>query len=340
MVKTFKKEFIANGYAARVMRIKNSKNAYIFKIRYRRNGYNIIVSASTLERAKEKFLIATRPENIEQYLAKNSNAKSATFTYIAKEWLQTKLGTIHDRTYQGYVSNCEKRIFPVIGNRRIDSLTTADFKKLIDEAKGRVIETLQTIFKGVMQYAMANGIITYNPMSALTFKKVKRNTRDALSLEQQAVFFERLKLSEFDNYRTYFLLQYYFGLRPCEIDGATLENDFLVATNAKHGGLHEIVKKKIPVPTQLKEYLDNTSKIECPHKTDVLNRVFQRIMQSKDITQYSLRHTFATNCQQYVRPDIVDIWMGDSSERLVGRVYTHFPDSFMQEEMQKVSFPF
>ena len=90
----------------------------------------------------------------------------------------------------------------------------------------------------------------------------------------------------------------------------------------------------------LKKYLDNTSKIECPHKTDVLNRVCQRIMQSKDITQYSLRHTFATNCQQYVRPDIVDIWMGDSSERLVGRVYTHFPDSFMQEEMQKVSFPF
>jgi hypothetical protein len=32
------------------------------------------------------------------------------------------------------------------------------------------------------------------------------------------------------------------------------------------------------------------------------------------------------------------IWMRDSSERLVGRVYTHFPDKFMIEQMQNVVF--
>ena len=61
-------------------------------------------------------------------------------------------------------------------------------------------------------------------------------------------------------------------------------------------------------------------------------------MDDEEVTQYFLRHTFATVCQQYVRPDIVDIWMGDSSERLVGRVYTHFPDKFMIEQMQNVVF--
>lgn len=64
----------------------------------------------------------------------------------------------------------------------------------------------------------------------------------------------------------------------------------------------------------------------------------KRIMEDEEVTQYLLRHTFATVCQQYVRPDIVDIWMGDSSERLVGRVYTHFPDKFMIEQMQNVVF--
>ena len=54
------------------------------------------------------------------------------------------------------------------------------------------------------------------------------------------------------------------------------------------------------------------------------------------LTQYFLRHTFATTCVQYVRPDIVDTWMGDSSERLVGRVYTHFPDKFMTNQMDLV----
>ena len=73
-------------------------------------------------------------------------------------------------------------------------------------------------------------------------------------------------------------------------------------------------------------------------KTDVLNRAFKRLMEDESVTQYYLRHTFSTTCQQYVRPDIVDIWMGDSSERLVGRVYTHFPDEFLQEQMKLVKF--
>lgn len=57
-----------------------------------------------------------------------------------------------------------------------------------------------------------------------------------------------------------------------------------------------------------------------------------------ELTAYSLRHTFATICQKYVRPDIVDMWMGDSPEQLVGRFYTHFDDDFMKEQMSKVVF--
>lgn len=61
-------------------------------------------------------------------------------------------------------------------------------------------------------------------------------------------------------------------------------------------------------------------------------------MSDENVTQYFLRHTFATVCQQYVRLDIVDVWMGNSPERLVGRVYTHFPDEFMTEQMNKVHY--
>ena len=89
---------------------------------------------------------------------------------------------------------------------------------------------------------------------------------------------------------------------------------------------------------QAREKLDIESPINLPNRTGVLNRIFKRIIQDESITQYYLRHTFATVCQQYVRPDIVDIWMGDSSERLVGRVYTHFSDEFMVEQMKKFLF--
>ena len=65
MPKTFKKEFIANGLSAHVLKRKKRKNAISFEIRYRRNGYNIHVTASTIDAAKAKFISATLPENIE-----------------------------------------------------------------------------------------------------------------------------------------------------------------------------------------------------------------------------------------------------------------------------------
>ena len=77
--------------------------------------------------------------------------------------------------------------------------------------------------------------------------------------------------------------------------------------NAKHEHNGEKVYKKIPVPSQLKARLDLSQSIEYNHKTDVLNRVFKRLMNDNTVTQYFLRHTFSTICQQYVRPDIVKI---------------------------------
>ena len=35
---------------------------------------------------------------------------------------------------------------------------------------------------------------------------------------------------------------------------------------------------------------------------------------------------------------IVEIWMGDSPERLVGKTYVHYSDEFMKMQMGTVSF--
>ena len=252
--------------------------------------------------------------------------------------MRSKDGKIDPRTFRDYKMNCETRIFPIIGDKPIASIRTNDIMEIINSGKGRVIETLQTIFKGIMMYALANGDITFNPMQAVKFQKVKRNTRRALTKEEEKKFFERIELPEFEHYKPFLLLQYYFGLRPWELTEVRFENDFLIALNAKHEDNGEKVYKKIPIPEQLKGRIDFNIPIVFKHKTDVLNRAFKRLMEDESVTQYYLRHTFSTTCQQYVRPDIVDIWMGDSSERLVGRVYMHFPDEFLQEQMKLVKF--
>ena len=343
MAKSFKKEFIANGLVARIIKRQSGKRTFLYEIRYRRNGYNISASSTDLNTAKAKFLEMTTAKNIGKYYVvgkKNKADRSKkTIRSVGYEWLSSKDGDIDARTLRDYKMNCETRIFPFIGEKPIAEVRTNDIKAIISSAQGRVIETLQTIFKGIMMYALANGDITFNPMQAIKFQKVTRKTRRALTSEEQKIFLERVELPEFVEYRQLLLLQYYFGLRPWELTDSRFEGDFLIALNAKHKGASgEAIYKKIPIPQQAKEKLDTTAPIVCRHKTEVLNRVFKRVMQNDQVTQYYLRHTFSTICQQYVRPDIVDVWMGDSSERLVGRVYTHFPDEFMAKQMESVKF--
>ena len=337
MAETFKKEFIANGLAARIIKRESGKRTFLYEIRYRRNGYNISASSTDLAEAKKKFLNMTRPENIEKYRVRVVQSGFHYFKEVAREWLEYKKGKVHERTYTSYVSYCHRYIFPAIGDKPISTIRTIDIDKILKDLTPRLYEDLRTVFNSVFKYAIGSGLITHNPVALIQFKKADRNARRALTKEEQITLFNRLSIPEYAPYKTLFLIMYYFGLRPCELEDAHFEGNFLIARNAKRKN-GKIEYKKIPVPKQAREKLDLTAPIVSPHRTDVLNRIFKRIIGDQDATQYYLRHTFATTCQQYVRPDIVDIWMGDSSERLVGRVYTHFPDEFMLQEMEKVIF--
>ena len=59
MSKTFKKEFIANGCVAHVIKRPSGKDGAYYEIRYRRNGYNISVSNKDINIAKKLFIDAT-----------------------------------------------------------------------------------------------------------------------------------------------------------------------------------------------------------------------------------------------------------------------------------------
>ena len=73
-----------------------------------------------------------------------------------------------------------------------------------------------------------------------------------------------------------------------------------------------------------------------PHRTDVLNRIFKRIIGDETATQYYLRHTFATKCQEDVRPDIVDIWMDIAPEGLSDGFIRTFPTSLCKSKWTRL----
>ena len=104
MAKSFKKEFIANGLVARIIKRQSGKRTFVYEIRYRRNGYNISASSTDLKEAKRKFLEMTKPENIGKYQVRIIKSGLNLFHEIALEWLTYKKGKINDRTHDNYAS--------------------------------------------------------------------------------------------------------------------------------------------------------------------------------------------------------------------------------------------
>ena len=339
MDKNFKNILILNGLVARVRTRPSGKNKLLYEIRFRARGYSIIVCDSSLENAKAKFLAKTSPNEIDKCKVSPSKLRRKgkhLFYQLFQEWISLKHGNIGEKAIKRFESNFnnlpeELRYMPIFEIRAID------LDKILKDVKPRKYEELRTLFNGVFKYAVASGIVQNNPVALIKFKRAERQNREALSEDEIKAFLGRIKDVKYDKIRQFAYILYFFGLRPCEIDEEThREGDFLIARNRKRKN-GKIEYKKIPIPTQAQGLID----WDKPLTTDLhrlkINDIMKELLAGK--TAYCLRHTFATTCQQYVRPDIVDIWMGDSATRLVGRVYTHFPDKFMIENMMKVEFP-
>ncbi len=335
MSKTFKKEFIANGCAGRIIKRPSGKNGVYYEIRYRRNGYNISVSNKSLAKAKELFIVATY--NLDKY--KSTSQSKFNFGTIAAEWLEYKKDKIAFQTWQGYGSNIKKYFTDELRNLRITEMRTVDvdrFMRQFDE-NPRGYEEMRTVLNQIFKYAIASGIILHNPVTLVPFKRAERKPRERLSDTQIFAFLQRLKEPRFERVRQLGYVLYFFGLRPCEIDEeARFENGFLICRNRKRKG-GKIEYKKIPVPEQAQGLIDFNLPIEPQLSYDRWLDLLKEALSDK-LTPYNLRHTFASICAEHVREEVVDIWMGDSPERLIGRTYIHYSDEFLKSEMNKVKF--
>lgn len=340
MAKTFKKEFIANGLSARIIKRESGKNSFCYEIRYRRNGYDIESSSTDLDEAKKKFLQKTTPENIEKYKIniKKHNKENA-FISVFEEWYDYKNGSVTEKEHRRFLVNFST-LPKTLQNKPITDIRTGDLDEILKSVKPRKYEELRTLFNGIFRYAVASGIVTHNPVSLIRFVRAERISRDSLTDDEIFAFLNRINLPKFEPIRQGVYLLYFFGLRPCEVDQETRrENDFLIARNRKRKN-GKIEYKKIPIPKQAQRLIDWDKPLIFNCSNWKRDKLFKELLGDNERTAYCLRHTFSTICQQYLkRPDIVDIWMGDSSERLVGRVYTHFPDKFMKEQMESVVFP-
>ena len=330
MSKSFKKEFIAAGLVAHIIKRPSGKSGFYYEIRYRRNGYNISVSNKDLATAKKLFI--ERTHNLE-----SKSNKTLTFGKITDEWFHYKKGKIADKTWNEYKSYAV-RFFPPLSGKDIKEIRTGDIDAIMRGLGDRMYESVRIVLNSVFKYAIASGVTTYNPVTLLPFKRAERKNRSPLSTEQLINFLHEIKKPKYDDIRQCAYTMYFFGLRPCELDhDARFENGFLIARNRKRKG-GKVEYKKIPVPKEAQGLIDFERSIALPFHYNIFAKLMKECL-GGETTSYSLRHTFASLCAEYVKEEIVELWMGDSPERLVGKVYIHFSDDFMRDQMNKVVFP-
>lgn len=329
--KDIKKEFFDKGPTARLIKRISGKNI-CYEIRFRRKGYKISASSTNIEIAKKKFLHQLQTKQFHGPQKEIFKTAPTTLGGIAEEWFKYREGKVVKTTLLSYRRYYEKHLSH-LKNRFISEIRTAELDKAISEAtSGRLYEVIRSVANQIFVYAQRNGLIHHNPVSLVPFIRSERKHGTALSVCDEKRLVDKLEGSKV---RQSILILLFFGLRPCELSNAHFEGDFLVAQNRKRKG-GKIEYKRIPISPVARAVIDLTEPVEPHCGTNHLNLIFKEIL--PDHTLYDLRHTFSTRCQQFVRQDIVEIWLGDSSTRLIGNTYTHFPDEFMISEMNKVLY--
>lgn len=335
MSKTFRKEFILNGMVTHIIKRPSGRTGAYYEIRYRRNGYNITVSHKDLKMAKQLFIQETHKLETPEERTKSK----MKFGAILNEWLNYKKGKITDKTVMRYQSLSKRFISDELKAISIQDIRTSHIDGQMNQVRNdpRLYEDLRTVFNSTFRYAKASGIITYNPIEMIPFKRAERENRDRLTDDEVISFLTRLKEPHFDRIRNFALAIYFFGLRPCEIDReARFENGFLIARNRKRKN-GKIEYKKIPIPQQAYGLIDFDIPLKSPLSYNQTLRLLKKALGENKVP-YQLRHTFASICYETVKAELVNIWMGDAPDKLVGKTYVHWSDNFMRKQMDTVKF--
>ena len=96
---------------------------------------------------------------------------------VTQEWLEYKKGKLNERTHKNYESYCQRYLYAPLGSIPISEIKTIDITKIMNTVEGRLYEDLRVVLNSVFKYALANGMLTHNPMLLIPFKKAERNNR-------------------------------------------------------------------------------------------------------------------------------------------------------------------
>lgn len=339
MAKTFKKEFIANGLVARVIKRQSGKNSFLYEIRYRRNGYNISASSTDLKEAKAKFLKMTQQGEIEKYCVRKddytSHYDTFNFAQFAHYYFEKfRKPKVAEKTYYGDYNRLKRHILPKFGDMAIKDITPSLCQNLIDsltaaqkyKTADEIYSLLSILFKG----AIAHNIITRNPLDIVLHIQHDREHGKALTTKEQNAFLEAIRGSTME---LPFIVALYTGLRPNELETAKIDGAFIVAKNSKRKN-KKIEYKRIYICNKLAAYLKDFQQLPA-YNLQYLSRKFPQYCPGHKL--YDLRTTFNTKCEELGLAEAARKHFMGHSFGTLGNAYTDLSDEYLIKEGEKLN---
>ncbi len=332
MPKSIKKTFRAEGQTISYRKRKRSTTSCSFEARYRRHGFNLSVSAKTLDELKIKFVEAFKEAEYRKQFPKVPSTFHEFAMYYFENFRKRKVKplTLENDTYR--YNNYLKPTFQSIPIRQI---TPAQCQALIDELENkklyRTSEEVYSLLNVIFKMAIAHGIIERNPLSIIYKERHQRKHGKALTREEEKLLLEKTANTR---YQLLFAVALYTGLRPNEYKTARIEGKFIVAVNSKRKS-KTVEYKKIPITPMLRPYLENVTEFKFP-RVEYMRDKINEILSNHIL--YDLRTTFYTRCQECGIADVARMEFVGHSLGALGDTYTDLSDDFLLKEGEKFKY--
>ena len=334
MPKTFKKEFRLKGCVTHIRKRTDERYKCSYEIRYRRNGYNISVSATTIEKAKARFI--EKLKYIEEHPEGDTNSVPRTFKEFSLYYFENfRKRKVRLSTYKNDLRRFEIYLLPVFGSTPLKSITPVQCQRLIDEiaasGKGKTCDEVFTLLNVIFKMAIKHDLIRRNPLDIVLFSQHERKHGKALTKEEEA---KLLIYVHGTPYETMFAIALYTGLRPNEFKTAVIDGNFIVAVNSKQKD-GKVRYKKIPITPMLQPYLKDVTSLNFY----VPNRISEKLHEVlPEHRLYDCRTTFYTRCQECGVAEVaLKKFMGHSLG-VLGESYTDISDEYLLREGQKLKY--
>ena len=334
MPKTFRKEFRVQGCTAHVLKRKSGKHSWNYVVRYRRNGYNVVVSSNNLEEAKQKFI--DRLHEVDKYGNDVKNTIPTTFdgftNYFFENFYKRKVVA---ETYRVALSQFKNHLFTYFGSDQLKRITPKKCQELLDrlheEGKGKTADDVHSLLNMIFKAAVKHCVMPNNPIDMVFHTKHEHTHGKALSKDEEKLLLNKMAGTPFE---LLFAVALYTGMRPNEYYTAQITDEFIIAKNSKRKG-GSVEFKKIPITPMLRPYINDAQELNFP-SLDVMRDRLIRVLPKHKL--YDLRTTFYTRCQECgVAPVARDKFVGHSLGAL-GNTYTDLSDEFLLREGKKLAY--